>query len=81
MKRALGTVGIIVVAILGLQTYESARLHEVSLTCVADEGESSDCVSLGPLGVVNPSGFEFWVTRFIDHGAELSWTLGRMLRK
>jgi hypothetical protein len=81
MKLLLTMAGIAVIVFLGLQTQETARAHKVSVSCVAADADGGDCVSLGPLGAVKPSGVEFWVTSFIDHGVELPWTLGDMLEK
>jgi hypothetical protein len=81
MKILLTVAGIVLIGFLGLQTRETAKARNVSLTCVAAEAESIDCVSLGPLGGVNPSGVEFWVTSFIDRSVELPRALGDMLRE
>lgn len=80
MKKILSTAGIVLVLFLGFQTYESASANQISVTCEADEAESSGCVSLGPLGSLNPSGIQLWIRTFIRHGLELPTALETALR-
>jgi hypothetical protein len=75
MKIILTTTVTAIVFFLGLQTYESARFHEISVTCEATRVDDAACVSLGPLGRVNPAALRFWVSSFIDHGTDLPHTL------
>ncbi len=80
MKKILSTAGIVLVLFLGFQTHESASANQISVTCEADEAESSGCVSLGPLGSLNPSGIQLWIRMFIRHGLELPKALETALR-
>ena len=80
MKKILSTAGIILVLFLGFQTHESANANQISVTCEADEAESSGCVSLGPLGSLNPSGIQLWIRTFIRRGLELPKALETALR-
>jgi hypothetical protein len=80
MKTFLVMVILGVAIYLGFETYDSARFYEVSLSCVEAEAKDSRCVSLGPLGVVNTAGVEFWVVSFIDHGIDIPVKLRNKMR-
>jgi hypothetical protein len=80
MKKILSIAGIVLVLILGLQTHESARAQEVSVTCKGEEAASPECVRLGPLGSLNPSGVRFWLKTFVRHGLELPQGVETALR-
>ena len=80
MKTIVTTAAIILLLVLWLQTSASARANRVSVACEPAEGESAECLSLGPLGGVNPSGIRFWITSFIHHGAEIPRELQDVLR-
>ncbi len=80
MKLILSMTAIMLISLIGFQTLESARTHEISITCEAEQLDSETCISLGPIGTMNPSGVEFWVRGFITHTAELPSKLRDGLR-
>jgi len=69
MKTIIATAAIVLIVVLGLQTYESARFHNVEISCTA--AEASDCLALGSAGGVRKSRIEFVAKTFIRHGREL----------
>jgi hypothetical protein len=80
MRSIVTILVIVLVAFVGFQASETVKTHEVSVTCVAAEEQSSDCLSFGPLGAIRPSGLEFWAASCIDHGVDMPSTLVGMVR-
>jgi hypothetical protein len=69
MKTIIATGAIVLVVALGQQTYETARFHNVAISCNA--AQASDCLALGSVGGVRKSGIQFVAKTFIRHGREL----------
>jgi hypothetical protein len=78
MKEILALAVIVLGLFLGLQTHETAKANQISLSCGAHTAERSECVSLGPLAV-NLSGVEFWVREFVHHALELPQSLSDLV--
>lgn len=81
MKTILTTAAIAIAIFLVLETHQSARAHQISVTCEAAEIEDAACMSLGPIGAVNWSGVRFWTTKFIDHGVQLPRVIQNAIRE
>jgi hypothetical protein len=69
MKTIVATAAIGLAVVLGLQTYHSARSHNVAISCKAIQ--ASDCLTLGSIGGVRKSGIRFVAKTFIRHGRDL----------
>ena len=80
MKMILTTAFVALILLLGLQTHTTAQANQISVTCEAGYAESSACVSLGPLGSLNPSGIQLWTRMFISHAVELPKAVMASLR-
>lgn len=80
MKAILAIATIVLVIVLGLQTYESARFHKAAIICDAAETSGPECVGLGSVGSVRKSGVVFVAEAFVRHARALPSEIRERIR-
>jgi hypothetical protein len=80
MKGFVQAAAFVIVVLLTIQSYETASARAGTFSCAAAEAELLGCISLGPLGAVNPAHANLWFSSFVEHGKKLPNTAVKMLR-